>query len=64
MNGIEASKALSTDAETRCTPVIAVTASAVPEDRNLFEQAAQLIAGGGVRLLEHQFAHGALSLVA
>jgi two-component system cell cycle response regulator DivK len=33
MNGIEAFKALRADAETSAIPVIAVTASAMPEDR-------------------------------
>ena len=33
MNGIEALQALRADAETRSIPVIADTASAVPEDR-------------------------------
>jgi two-component system cell cycle response regulator DivK len=33
MNGIEAFKALRADAETNAIPVIAVTASAMPEDR-------------------------------
>jgi two-component system cell cycle response regulator DivK len=33
MNGIEAFKALRADPETRAIPVIAVTASAMPEDR-------------------------------
>jgi two-component system cell cycle response regulator DivK len=33
MNGIEALKALRADAETSAIPVIAVTASAMPEDR-------------------------------
>ena len=33
MNGIEAFKALRADSETRSIPVIAVTASAMPEDR-------------------------------
>ena len=33
MNGIEAFKALRADAETNSIPVIAVTASAMPEDR-------------------------------
>ena len=33
MNGIEAFKALRADAETSSIPVIAVTASAMPEDR-------------------------------